>query len=259
MTTTNSSIKYGPIHAANSAQLEITSSEIFTKSKSNFFPKLMILLSFTLVMILFVSTNIDAKARYNHEKSKNNGLQEITIYTGTVEGWANNEDFIYDGFYLQTKSDKILVKFKPHLGSQIIDNIKTGALVSVGGVNCKKCKRGKMIMLVSVTNDGKTIIDTDPDKLNIKTAMELVSGTGNINDIQKNSKHGITGFILDNKTILRIPKHVAKKLVKMTEKGNNISYSGMKSSLKNGEVAKETYSIINCKTITINSKQYLVK
>ena len=88
---------------------------------------------------------------------------------------------------------------------------------------------------------------------------ELVNSSGKIIELQKDKQGKVKGFILENKTILRVCPSVAEQLTKLAVVGTSITYSGDKKALCTGEATAETYTIIHCKTITINGKQYLTK
>ncbi len=114
--------------------------------------------------------------------------------------------------------------------------------------------------MVSITADGKNIYDGSV--LVVKTtepAEEAVNGSSKIIELQKDKRGKVNGFILENKTILRVSAKISEQLEKIVKISDVISYSGAKKHLHNGEVAAETYTIIHCKTITINGKEYLTK
>jgi hypothetical protein len=191
----------------------------------------------------------DARPEAQEEKKP---LQQVSVFSGQVVNWANNDDYVYDGFYLQTGNEKYLVKFPPHLGTQLTTAVKTGSTVSVNGAAAFPPQGEKEIRFVSITADGKTYYNTPP-------AEVLTFGSGKIYDLQKNKQGDVKGYILDDRTILRLPPHVAKQLNQVAVVGAGISYSGVKKILETGEVSVASYTIIHCQTVTINGIQYLTK
>ena len=145
------------------------------------------------------------------------------------------------------------------MGSELTTAIKTGSTISVNGVEKTSPQGEKEIKLVSVTVDGKIINEAPPVKPATPPVEELINGNGKISELQKDKQGKVKGFMLDNKTILRMPPEVAQQLNTLAIVGTNISYSGIKKILHNGEATAVSYTIIRCKTITINGKQYLTK
>lgn len=219
-----------------------------------------IILMTAISLLIAIAFTINAQQKPRNQKESKKPLQEVKSFTGEVTGWANNDDFVYNGFFLQTNSTKFLVKFPPHMGSALTTAIKTGSTISVNGVEGLDTLAGiKEIRLVSVIADGKTLNETTPVAPATIPAKELINGNGKISELQKNKDGKVKGFILDNKTILRVPPNVAEQLNTVAVVGAAISYSGEKQILHTGEVAADSYTIIHCKTITFNGKQYLTK
>ena len=42
------------------------------------------------------------------------GLEPVTSFQGKIVKTISNDDFVYDGFYLLSNQDSLLVKFPPH-------------------------------------------------------------------------------------------------------------------------------------------------
>jgi len=219
------------------------------------------LIKLTTAIVLLMSIAFISSAQTKTTKPKENEkpLQQVTAFTGQVSGWVNNDDFVYNGFYLQTASTKFLVNFPTHMGNELTTAIKTGNTILVNGVEKTSPQGEKEIKLVSITANGTTINETPPVKPATPSAAEFINGSGKISELQKDKQGKIKGYILDNKTILRIPANVAQQLNKKAIEGVAISYSGAKQMLHTGEVAVASYTIIHCKTITINGKEYLTK
>jgi len=213
----------------------------------------------TIMALLLTVSFIGNAQKKPVQKVKEKPLQQVTSFTGEVLGWANNEDYVFNGFYLQTSITKYLVTFPPHMGSDLTTAIKRGNTVTVNGVEKTNPTGEKEIKLVSVTANGTTINETSPAKPANIAKEEFVNGSGKIGEVQKDKSGKIKGYILDNKTILRVPSNVSGQLFIIAVVDAPVSYSGVKQVLRSGEVAVDSYTIIKCKTITINGKEYLTK
>lgn len=213
----------------------------------------------TTVIALFMTISFisNAQDKYCNKKSDKTKLQQVTAFLGQVSSWTNNDDYVYNGFYLQTIKDKFLVKFPLNRGSKLITTITVGSTITVNGVERLSPQGEKEIKLVGIIFDGKNIYDSLPVVIDSPSAEEFINSSGKISELQKDKKNNVKVYILDNKTILRVPPHIAEQLKNLAVVGANISYSGDKQNLLNGEVALDSYTIIHCKTITINGKEYL--
>ena len=221
--------------------------------------KIKMMLTGVIAVFIAISFTSIAQQKKPVAKAENKPLEQVMAFSGQVGSWAYNEDYVYNGFYLQTTSDKYLVKFPTHMGNELTTALKTGSTITVNGVECASPQGGKEIKMVSIIDDGKEISNSPLVKTDVKPVIEIIKGSGNIIELQKDKKSKIIGFILDNKTILRVSQHVAIQLNKLAVVGTSISYSGDKKHLRNGEVAANDYILLLCQSITINGKQYLTK
>lgn len=178
---------------------------------------------------------------------------------GKVAGLRANDDFTFDGFYFLSSNDSLLVKFPPHMGSELMPVVKPGSQITVSGVMENPPSGTKEIIMVSLKAGDKTISETAPDILPATVQETVLNGTGKISSLQKDREGRITGLFIDNKTVLRLPPHVADQLGAAISTGGVISYSGSQKSRSKGEVQLQDYTIVRCNTITVNGQQYLVK
>jgi hypothetical protein len=198
-----------------------------------------------------------AQPKHHGPKAVKQTLQQVEVYSGKVGDWESNDEYVYDGFYLETANEKFLVKFSPLKGDQITSSIKSGNKVTVNGVGRLTRLGEKEIRLVSIMSDGKVIYENTPGPESADLTETFVTGSGKITELQKNKMGKVRGFMLDNKTILRVPVDVAKQLNLLAIEGAEVAYRGVKKPLHAGEVAWGGYTIIHCQTITIKGKQYL--
>ena len=190
---------------------------------------------------------------------KQEELKQVSTITGQITDWVSNDDYVYDGFYIQTAGEKLLVKFPAHIGAGLTSALKKGSSVTVNGVSAISPTGAKEVRMVSIVTGGKTFYDTPPAAPTTAPSPEFVTASGKIAQAQKNKRGDASGFILDNKTILRVPPHVAAQLSQTAVAGATVSYTGVKKSANNNEAKAENYTIIHCQTITINGTQYLTR
>ncbi len=210
----------------------------------------------TVLLATFANTS-QAQPGKHHGR----GFEQVTVYNGKIGELSYNDDYVYDGFYLQVNDQNLFVKFPPHLGSQIVPVLKKGSNVTVNGVIHYPRHGGQEIKMVSMVVNGTTIYDTPPMKPRGRGFRneEFVSGSGKITQLQVSKSGSLRGFVLDNKTILRVPPHNAYQLGQLVSVGATVSYTGGVKSKHEGEVAHDNYTIVHCNTITIDGTQYLVR
>ena len=213
----------------------------------------------TMAILIAISFTGFTQNRQHAPNKTKKALQQVTAFSGQLVSWTNNEDYLYDGFYLQTLNYKYLVKFPPNKANQLMMAIKTDSIITVKGVEKAYPYTQKEIKLVAIIVSGKNIYDSILFKKDLPAIEEFFQGQANIKKLQKDRRGKINGFILDNNTVLRMPAHVAKDLTRVAEIGTKISYTGIRKGLHFGEVAAVNDTIIHCKTITINKIQYLTK
>jgi hypothetical protein len=186
-------------------------------------------------------------------------LQPVTAFQGRVMRMSVNDDYVYDGFYLQTAQDSMLVKFPAHLGSQITSLVKVGSTVTVNGTLDTPPAGNKEIRMVSLVSKGQTLYDSPPAAPATPPTENFVNGNGKVVGTQMDREGRMNGLVLDNKTILRIPPGTAGQLAGLTKDGVQVGYSGMQKTPREGEVASNDRKIVHCNTISINGQQFLVR
>ncbi|WP_343688349.1 hypothetical protein [Chitinophaga sp.] len=185
-------------------------------------------------------------------------LQEVSTFTGTIVGLANNDDFIYDGYYLANNGDTLLVKFPPHLGATVRDGLKPGTQATVTGTLNYAPTGQKEVRMLSVQANGKTIADTGAPTT-MPTPETYVSGNGKISGLQLNRENVLVGVIIDGNTVLRVPPPFAMQLGSSMQVGSAIAFTGMKRATNEGEASSANYKLVHCQTITLNGHQYLAQ
>jgi len=216
-----------------------------------------IMLATAIVLLSAIAFTGNAQKKSDVAKEKEVPLQKITTYTGEVQEWVNNDDFLLNGFYLQTIDTRYLVTFLPNMGSTLRANIKTENTISVNGIEQTTRNGVKVIQLESlIAANGVKVNVTPPDNSEKPSVLEYKKGSGTITDLQQDNQGKVIGYIVDNSTILCLPPNVIQQLSTMNLRGTTVSYNGSLQVLNHGEFPVNDYSVIHCKTITINGKEY---
>ncbi|WP_146944325.1 hypothetical protein [Chryseobacterium hagamense] len=214
------------------------------------------------VVFLMAAVGINAQAPVppkgpnpGMEKPKPGPLREMTTLSGTVSKMSANDDFVYDGFYLNGSGGPVLVKFPPHLGSQITSVVRQGGQISVKGFEEVAPNGEKTFRMKSATANGKTVEETPPAVPPTPPQETSATGSGTITELQKNKEGHTVGIFVDD-TLLKMPPHVFEKLGTSLVKGAKISFTGVKKPENSGEVAERKFNIVRAGTISIDGKEY---
>ena len=215
----------------------------------------------TLIILLIASLFLVVNAQPKHPVKKINKihLQPVSLVIGQPTSWVNNEDFVYDGFYIQSVSDRILVKFPTYMGIKIRASVRLGIIVNVSGVVTTNLIGDKEMKLVKLITDNDVIYINQPKYKPTNGKTVIVKDEGKITQVQIDKDGNIKGYILDDKKILRIPVSVGEQLRNIISEGSFISYVGVNRTIAVGEASSKLYDVVICKTITINGKEFLVK
>ncbi|GAB4041102.1 hypothetical protein GCM10028809_67410 [Spirosoma gilvum] len=188
------------------------------------------------------------------------GLTSLTTVSGTVGQWITNDDSVLDGFTIGTGSAATTVKFPSHLGKQIQQAVKPGTSVSVTGYSDTTPKGETIFLLNSLTAGKTTVTHTPPTRPTTPPQPPaLTTATGKIADYRLDREGRVNGLVLDDKTIVTIPPHVAYQLTNLAKKGNTVTVQGYPKSLHDGQVQLEKLNILRASVLTINGQQYLVR
>lgn len=189
------------------------------------------------------------------------GLTSLTTVSGTVGQLVGNDDAILDGFTLNAGSGPAtLVKFPPHLGTQVQKAIKTGRSVSVTGYSETIPTGEKRFRMTSLTAGKVTVLDAPPVRPTTPPdAPALTTATGKIADYRLDRGGRVNGLVLDDKTVVSIPPHVAYQLTDLAKKGSTITVQGYPKALREGQVQLEKVNVLRASVLTINGQQYLVR
>ncbi|GAB3808716.1 hypothetical protein GCM10028819_48350 [Spirosoma humi] len=190
-----------------------------------------------------------------------NGLTSLTTVSGTVGQLTGNDDFILDGFTLNAGSGSaITVKFPPHLGTQVQKAIKVGSTVSVTGYTETTPTGETRFRMNSLTAGKTTVLDSPPVPPAITPDVPaLTTATGKIADYRLDREGRVNGLVLDDKTVVSMPSHVAYQLTDLVKKGSTITVQGYPKTLRDGQVQLERVKVLRASVLTINGHQYLVR
>jgi hypothetical protein len=216
-----------------------------------------IILITLIILLISISSTVFSQEANQSSKLSERKLEAVTDFSGQLTGWADNVDYIYGGFYLQTCNSKYLVVFSPTIGRKLRKKVKSNTLLSIKGVEKVSAKDEKEIWLVCITTNEETIYNPSLGLSTKKGKEKFVLGVGKINELQKDGQGKTIGIILNDQTILRMSNSMLELLNKIALVGTTISYTGEKQKLPSGEVALMNYTVINCHTITIDGSQYL--
>ena len=195
------------------------------------------------------------------DRGERDGLTSLTTVSGTVGQWIGNDDAILDGFMLTSGSGSPTpVKFPPHLGQQVQKAIKSGSSVSVTGFSETTPQGETRFRMNSLTAGKTTVFDAPPTpRTTTPETPTLTTVTGKISDYRLNRDGRVSGLVLDDKTIVSIPPHVAYQLADLAKKGSAITVQGYPKTIHDGQVQLEKVNILRASVLTINGQQYLVR
>ena len=206
-----------------------------------------------ILAIFFVGLAVSVSAQPEHH---NGQLQQVITISGTVAEWTYNDDFEYDGLYLNTGNANILIKFPPHLAQQIL---ALGNRLNVSGELRQNPEGLQELKMNSMSGNGQTIYDQKPVSKPASTQEPFVNGEGKVKQTQINKKGETVGYILENGVIIRIPPHIARQLSQIVQTGATMGYTGFQKSLNPGHVQAFDYKIIRVQTISVNGTQYMIR
>ncbi len=189
------------------------------------------------------------------------GLTSLTTVSGTVGQLVGNDDFILDGFTLNVGSGPATtVKFPPHLGTQVQKAIKASSSVSVTGFSETAPTGETRFRMNSLTAGKVTVLDAPPVRPTTPPdSPALTTVTGKIADYRFDRGGRVSGLVLDDKTVVSIPPHVAHQLTDLAKKGSAITVQGYPKPLRDGQVQLEKINVLRASVVTINGQQYLVR
>jgi hypothetical protein len=173
--------------------------------------------------------------------------------------WAQNENFVYGGFYLKACNEKYTVVFSPYLGHKFKGNLKVNDIVSITGIEVVSNSGEKIIKLISLITEDEIIYDILPEPAKEALSGKLISGSAKIIEFQKSNSGKMEGIILTNKIIIRMPVPFLELIDQALPVGTKIYYTGQKIILPASEEIAKKYTIISCYTITIKGKNYFIR
>ncbi|OJV17191.1 MAG: hypothetical protein BGO21_07360 [Dyadobacter sp. 50-39] len=183
------------------------------------------------------------------------GLRPVNAWQGKVVRWQYNDDSVFDGFYVLSGSDSVLITFPPHLGKQIAGSAKVGRNVNLTGTAESTPFGATEVRLVSINN--ATINDSPRQEM--PPVEKFVEQKGKISSLRKGRDGMVNGVLLDNKTLLKLPPHIIMQLGDALQPGSTIGYSGNQRNADGGEISQDNLNIVHANTLTVNGQQHLLR
>lgn len=193
-------------------------------------------------------------------RNQPHGLTSLTTLSGTVGAWTSNDDALLDGFTLNMSTGSTTVKFPPHLGQQVQKTLKPGSSVNVTGFTEKTPQGESRFRMNSLTTGKVTVLDAPPTpKTTAPETPALTTTTGKITDYRRNHDGRVSGLVLEDKTVVNIPPHVANQLTDLAKIGSTITVQGYPKMIHDGQVQLEKVTVLRASVLTIGGQQYLVR
>ncbi|GAB3774784.1 hypothetical protein GCM10028818_18030 [Spirosoma horti] len=146
------------------------------------------------------------------------------------------------------------------MGTQVQKAIKAGSTVSVTGYSETTPSGETRFRMNSLTAGKTTVFDSPPVRpATLPDAPALTTATGKIADYRLDRGGRVNGLVLDDKTVVSIPSHVAYQLTDLAKKGSTITVQGYPKTIRDGQVQLEKVNVLRASVLTINGQQYLVR
>jgi len=196
--------------------------------------------------------------KQSRRKSKYYELQKLESFFGRITQWHHNDNFIYDGFYLQTENETFLVEFNSTLAIRLKaldENVEVNGMITKYTDN-----ENRVIRMISVHDRKDTIYSNMYFVFySLKSdSGKIINRSGKIDQIQYAKNGNIVGCVLENNIVLDFNKHAEKQLSKELKVGLTVKYTGKEQYLREGQIMNGDYTIINCHTISINETNYII-
>ena len=193
--------------------------------------------------------------------SRKNHNEQLETIQGNITDWEANNDWIYHAFILKSNQrENILVKFPPHLGSDIQALGEHDLKVSGYLRTDKEGKR--FLHLLSISNGdsevNRNIGDRKKGRPHKKEPISVKS-SGKIEKILYNDNRIPTAYLLNNGTILKMPPHIFNQLNNIVKIGTDIEYEGLERRINRGELQSDKKIVVHARAIEINGTRYFIK
>ena len=206
-----------------------------------------------ILAICIVGLAVSASAKPGKHRSQ---FQQVTTISGTIAEWTYNDDFEYDGLYLNTGGESVFVKFPAHLAEQVQALSNN---LSVSGYFHFTRHGEQEFKMISITGNGQTVYEQKPMRQYNYVQEPYINGEGRVTQVQLSKSGNVHGYILDNGVILRASPRSSCQLAQMIQVGSVIGYSGIEKVLKQGHVRASNNKIVHGQTISVNGNQYVVR
>ena len=196
-----------------------------------------------------------------HRPVQASGMISLTTLSGTVQKFTANDEFILNGFTLQTGAKTIIVQFPSHLGQAIQKASKLNDEVTVTGVSDITPEGEAIFRMVGLTNGKNVVTDGPPSS---SPVLAIVSPTpitakGKVVDYLLNKQGQVNGLLLSDQTLVKVPPHAVGQLITIAPKETNISVEGYVRPVGEGQVRLQQQTIVEASLITVNGQSFWVR
>lgn len=187
-------------------------------------------------------------------------LTALTTVAGTFQQLTANDDFIADGFTLNTGTTTTQVRFPSNLGQAIQAAAQVGQAVTVTGF-AEITPTGENVFRLAKLEVGKTVIvnatpPTPPANQQTPTPKTV---TAKVADYQLDREGQAKGLILSDQTTVRMPPHLAGQLISLAPKGTTVTVEGYVKPLGQGQVMLQKHDRLEASVLTVNGQAYWVR
>lgn len=171
-------------------------------------------------------------------------VQSNSVVQGTVVQYLLNHHGEVDGLLL---SDGTQVHFPPHMAKDLVAAVKPNDSVSIQGY---RSMQGPVVNAPIITNikTGQSITEREPTLLDRPIIPPYVKdpslverhAEGTVRNILYGPRGEVNGAVLEDHTIVRVPRHAAYQVANLLQMGRSISVIGYGTENEFGRVIEAT-------------------